>query len=303
MRYKLWGADDMAWHYHLNKRFDEQRDLWEAPPTPGPTVIPKRIHQIWLGPAPMDDFHSYIQSWKNHHPDWEYTLWAEREIENWTLQNQTAYDMATNFGEKSDILRYEILETFGGLYVDVDFECLKPFDQLHENPTCEFYAGLSNTRSVEINNALIGCVPNHPILKAVISAIQRETKRRQLIADYAGVPVNDMPKLGTIARTGPGVFTVQIMHSIGWVGHRPLIQNAATVVILPYKALYPLCNDDREDQEAIQRARTQPGAFAIHYWAYSWDRKPIEWDAQSKSLDISVPPEIISRIDRTTKQS
>lgn len=43
---------------------------------------------------------------------------------------QKAFDAATNFGEKSDILRYEILEKHGGVYADVDVACVQAFDSL-----------------------------------------------------------------------------------------------------------------------------------------------------------------------------
>jgi mannosyltransferase OCH1-like enzyme len=45
---------------------------------------------------------------------------------------QAAFDRASNFGEKSDIWRYEILFRLGGVYVDTDFECVRPFDSLLE---------------------------------------------------------------------------------------------------------------------------------------------------------------------------
>jgi len=36
-----------------------------------------------------------------------------------------------------------IRQQVGGLYVDTDFECLAPFDELHAS--LEFYTGFSNT--------------------------------------------------------------------------------------------------------------------------------------------------------------
>ena len=41
------------------------------------------------------------------------------------LKNQKAYSSAKNWGMKSDILRYEILQKFGGVYIDTDYECLQ----------------------------------------------------------------------------------------------------------------------------------------------------------------------------------
>ena len=39
-------------------------------------MIPKIIHQIWIGPKPAPT--NLMNSWKNKHPDFEYILWNEQ---------------------------------------------------------------------------------------------------------------------------------------------------------------------------------------------------------------------------------
>ncbi len=102
--------------------------------------IPKIIHQIWLG-SPLPQKYIQLQkSWQEKHPDWEYRLWTDESVKNFKMQNQALFESATNWGEKADILRYEILYQIGGLYVDTDFECVRSFDTLHH--LCDFYVGL-----------------------------------------------------------------------------------------------------------------------------------------------------------------
>lgn len=48
----------------------------------------------------------------------------------------------------------QILLRHGGLYVDVDFLCLASFEPLHRR--YDFYTGLSNTGTFELNNGLVG---------------------------------------------------------------------------------------------------------------------------------------------------
>lgn len=69
------------------------------------------------------------------------------------FRNCQAYLGAPNYGQKTDILRYELLQKFGGLYVDMDMECIQSLDHLHN---LAFYTGFSNTGTVELNNGLIG---------------------------------------------------------------------------------------------------------------------------------------------------
>jgi len=71
-------------------------------------LIPKIIHQIWLG-SPLPEKYKQLQkSWLKYHPDWHYYLWTEKEIAAFGLTNQALYDATSNYGEKSDIARYEI---------------------------------------------------------------------------------------------------------------------------------------------------------------------------------------------------
>ncbi len=43
--------------------------------------IPKIIHQIWIGSPLPQKYYRWQKSWQKYHPDWEYKLWTERDIE------------------------------------------------------------------------------------------------------------------------------------------------------------------------------------------------------------------------------
>lgn len=154
-----------------------------------PPPIPRILHHIWLGSPFPARFHAFRASWLEHHPvkDGEYLLIEKCHIvilclisdpiypasKGWThhvwtdvevaplldiLWNKKAYLAAPNYGQKADILRYELLQRHGGLYVDVDMECVRSLDGLHGQGGPAFYTGFSNTGTVELNNGLIGCV-------------------------------------------------------------------------------------------------------------------------------------------------
>ena len=42
-------------------------------------MIPKIIHQIWLGPLPPPQ--RWLDSWRDHHPDWDYHLWTNEKYQ------------------------------------------------------------------------------------------------------------------------------------------------------------------------------------------------------------------------------
>ena len=121
-------------------------------------MIPKVFHQIWLGDEPFP-YGRERETWQRHHPDWEHRLWTEADVPG-DLELREAANRLRQPAERADILRLELLHRHGGVYLDADFECLKPIDQLLEGVTC--CLGLLD--SGRVSNAVIGAVPGHPLL-------------------------------------------------------------------------------------------------------------------------------------------
>lgn len=145
--------------------------------------IPAAIHFIWIGPRPFPrESVENVRTWMAKHPDWTFYFWTDRErptpspgmktrfIQDLQfLKLKDCYRTADNFGEKSDLLRYEILYQEGGVYVDHDVACFKSFDGL--NKAYDFYCSIdmpytsSLPSCVFTTNNLIGIKPHHPILE------------------------------------------------------------------------------------------------------------------------------------------
>src|SRR5437867_4300593 len=130
----------------------------------GMCAIPLIIHQIWLGSPVPEQFKPLQETIIEHHAGWEYVLWTDERVKELTLHNQELFDRATNFGEKSDILRYELLYQFGGLYLDIDIACVKSLEDLHR--TYDFYIGWQpdDTGHKQLGTGVIGCRPGHWLL-------------------------------------------------------------------------------------------------------------------------------------------
>lgn len=90
-------------------------------------------------------------------------------LRNATLYND-AWKIAPNAQEQfcADVARYEILERFGGLYVDADMECLKSFEPWVTNLDLVAAWELDG---VWINNALLGAVAAHPFLTKLVDCL------------------------------------------------------------------------------------------------------------------------------------
>jgi len=88
-------------------------------------MIPKIIHQIWIGDQSARPVEN-MKTWQEKHPDWEYMLWTEDNMP--TLRAQRQFDLVSHMAGKADILRYELLERYGGFYADADTRCLEPLE-------------------------------------------------------------------------------------------------------------------------------------------------------------------------------
>lgn len=94
-------------------------------------MIPKKINHIWIGPyLPPDE---WMQTWTSSHPDWAYTVFDNRYLQNrrWRLQNHiNEYMKRGAYSGVADIMRYEILLEQGGFIAPADSVCLNPVDDL-----------------------------------------------------------------------------------------------------------------------------------------------------------------------------
>merc|ERR1712070_1358542 len=120
-----WAPHDEQW-YQTTRRIFARHALSKQPPEK--MLIPRIIHQVWIGGELPHRFQRLAASWKRLHPDWEYKLWTDSDVKGLRLRNRELFERAKNPGQKSDILRLEVLYQYGGLYVDTDFECLKSFE-------------------------------------------------------------------------------------------------------------------------------------------------------------------------------
>jgi glycosyltransferase involved in cell wall biosynthesis len=89
-------------------------------------AFPKTIHQIWIGPNKRPDI--WMDSVRNFCSNfgYEYVLWDDAMVSTLDLINKLQYDNEPLLTGKSDVLRYELLNQFGGIYIDADMVILKP---------------------------------------------------------------------------------------------------------------------------------------------------------------------------------
>ena len=229
-------------------------------------MIPHIIHQTWKTNEVPQRFVYLRNTWLKHHPGWKYRLWSDADSRAFMAEHYPAflavYDAYQSPICRADAIRYFLLKHFGGLYVDLDFECFEPFDQLlNSDKVILGLEPLSHVRDHAKNspdlhriacNALMASPSQHPFWDHLI---------KHLIAARG--------QLGPLDATGPFLLTRAVDN----------YQDTAQVEITGPEVFYPAnvhdCAQGRLfDLENWQKVTN--GAPAMHHWAGTWWRGPLE---------------------------
>ena len=205
-------------------------------------MIPRILHQLWNTEETPAEWQFCVESWRRHHPDWEFRLWTASQWRELVRVHYPdflpTYDACSYDIQRIDAVRYLILHHVGGVYADLDLECLQPVDGLIER------GGFMIGREPEAHeqrggvsmlcNAFMAASRGHAFLEHTVDVVQR---RNQAI----------------------------LVHE----------------EVLAPAAFYPLAADSAElrlllaspaEAEPIRRACRERGAYGVHYWANSWIR-------------------------------
>lgn len=152
-------------------KFPEQSGLHA---TENADKVPKIIHQIFLSEGretKLDKYGEAVSSCQDMHSNWTHHLWTDEtanafmaEHKPQLLPHYLGYPQSI---QRANILRYALLNHFGGVYLDIDVTCLQPLDGLRENlflTPGAYPAG--------VNNAFILARPGHPFLQHLLAGVE-----------------------------------------------------------------------------------------------------------------------------------
>ena len=226
--------------------------------------IPKIIHQIFEGrdgDKPSELLLTLAETWKQNNPFWEYRFWDFKAIDEFLLNSFP--DFIENYHsfphnvQRWDAIRYLILYKIGGLYVDLDYECLEPLETLLEDKTCCFgldpeeHCRIFN-KPLIISNAFMATIPNHPFFRKIIEEISVNNSEATDTFNYV------------LETTGP--YMISKLYSLS--------QEKETICLLPAELISPLSKNEVNlivhNQATNEIAVKIEKACAIHYFFGSW---------------------------------
>ena len=275
--------------------------------------IPRIIHQTWDSSAVPRKFVPWMRSWTQHHPQWQYWFWTPDDVRCLLRQRYPDfvqfYDKYPTMLQRADVMRYFVLYTFGGVYADLDMECLKPIDPLLFNRSCVFseepyeHVYILNRRVGDANvmNTIMACRPGHPYFKEILDKLPqtKNIRNRDAVATTGPFFVDSVLKQyqanHTIYRPRKDVVTVispQYLLPTFDLGQLGTIKSRCRKLDrqLSKTQITAVCDKLRRTN---YENKVSKQSYANHYWLHVIMLKP-SW----KTKDVVDIHDIISKSER-----
>ncbi|MEW9805787.1 glycosyltransferase [Mesorhizobium marinum] len=215
-------------------------------------MIPPILHQTWKTDDIPDRFRGWVESWERYNPGWTRMFWNDRALLDFVAEHYPDF-LETFCSYKLGILRadagrYMLLHHFGGIYADLDCECVAPFDAIMDEDRVvlckepalhtqeQTFRGLPHL----LFNGTMASPPGHPFWMHLLSYLPG-------LADSIDV----------LDATGPCVLTSAQLS----------FPDQASIAIHPSTLFAPLDRDGVRDQSGEAE---RVGTLSVHHWAGTW---------------------------------
>ncbi len=209
-----------------------------------PRRIPKTIHSFWFsGEEKPDSYKRCVDTWRKVCPDYKIIEWTK---DNYDFTKNEFCKKAIEVGAwayASDFARLDVVNSFGGIYLDMDVEVLKPFDDLLSNK-----AFFSFSNNVNVDMAIFASEANNNFI-------------HQLLSLYENVQI-PAEKKGFSAFFQPS-HVAKSLHDIGlqFDGSMQVIDD---MLFLPRNYLMPL------DVVLFDLDAKDERTYSVHYDNFGW---------------------------------
>lgn len=244
-------------------------------------MIPKIVHYCWFGRGQMPELAlKCIESWRKYLPDYELRLWNEASFSQILSPQEGGEDCwlkivppyvkeayeVRKFAFVTDYVRLWALEREGGVYMDVDFEVYRPFDELMEQ--YDAFAGYEGSKRNPVMMGVLAAKAHHPSIQGML----------QTYADRAFVLADGM--LDMTPNTG---YFLEWMLEHGFVNNGKE-QDFMGVHILPVECFCPVLTTG----EDVRSDRTYCEHKGLHSWSGNggWKAKVLSILPQSWKTNL-----------------
>ncbi|KAG6167297.1 hypothetical protein E4U24_008285 [Claviceps purpurea] len=286
-------------------------ELLTRTPSRTPGVVPKIFHQSWKSLELPTKFQEWSLSCRQKHKGWEWVVWTDEDNLRLVQQHfpwlEDVYNGLPGVIYRADLARHLYMYIYGGVYADLDTECLHPTEDLqHEYgpifgksktplPDRAIFGRMGTNPDFEhsIPNAWMAATPGHPFFLLAIQhvmSIYNETKSQNKIGTPESVTGPIALRDSIIKyeedkiRQGPALGdSIKYLTSVG-----PFAQDQAEnheVLLLPSHLIYPyswayggedvrgdcwVLHDTYNAETCKEKLGTeQAGSICITYWSHT----------------------------------
>ena len=231
----------------IENNFEKCRIDWELYRCCGKETeqIPRIIHYCWFGGNEIPEKQKKcIESWKQFCPEYEIIKWSE---ENYDVKKNPYVDAAyqnKKWAFVSDYARIDVVNRYGGIYLDTDVELLKPLDEL-----LHFSGFMGFETWTMVNTGLgFGSVKKHVILEKILDAYNH----LQFIKASGELDLTPCP-----------VIQTDVLEKIGLIRNNEVQELKDGFIILPTPFLCGM-------NFGTRKIEITDCTYTIHHYAGSW---------------------------------
>lgn len=231
-------------------------------------MIPKVIHQIWIGNEGQlmpEILKELSVSWQLNNPECQFILWDKEKLndllirffpEMQSLMASYTYDI-----QRIDVYKCLLLYKFGGLYVDLDCECIQPIFQLFADSDCVLSQNSENEKFF-IGNFFMASIANSHFIKFLIDGLSNDSELRK----------NGLSKLDIVLQSTGPLYVSDKYHE--YVDTNKNVEKSI-ILVLDYSCVAPLTAiESRKMMESgfVEDISAQKLniAYAVHYFFGMW---------------------------------
>lgn len=167
--------------------------------------IPKLIHMMWKSNDLSEEYRHNLESCKRVNSHYQLIFWNDSSIEQFLMNNyiwfMPTYRSYENNIEKADVARYFIIFHYGGIYMDLDMECVSDFKTIFSLAKKEFSIIIGEGLGGGLTNSFFGATKNHPFIKKLCLSL----------GHYFHIPKEVSAYWSIISGTGP-LFVTRIYY-------------------------------------------------------------------------------------------
>lgn len=147
------------------------------------SVLPLNIHQVYYNISQIEispELKEAQLSWSLMNKAFKYTLWNESMVEQLLRDKypylENLYYSYERWIHKIDMARYIILHQHGGIYADIDIECIKNMLDIYMSFPVNTGVVMYYTKPFGVSNDFIIAKAKHPFMTAVIRGLSSSNR-------------------------------------------------------------------------------------------------------------------------------